>query len=954
MYRSSRIMRHNRSFAPARYVALLLAVLLAGGCDTPPHRLPQNLLPSFAGVTVLPQVYFQGATLPGPALPAALGGDAPLRYTLDPALPPGLNFDAATRAISGTPTETLAPTVFTYTAMDADSDTASLTFTMSVSAISLDADAPVLAEWNDPGVTVTVTVSEPPPLAVEVTLDAGGTATPGGDVEFDGSPDSDSDDDSGTVRVTIEAGADQASTTLRSIPDFEEEGNKSIELSVVSANGSRFNGSGPSVSLELLDEGAMFPDAKDRLTSAVLVLFNNFRQTGTDYEFHFAVINFGAVTTPPTTLRTRIDYEDFAPGQLLGAPLASRRFRVPPLPPGAGVRGHISLPNWIQVRWGPGIYTATAVVSAPRGDYFSRAGGFRDRHSFLVPEGSGNPFTCGKVERPVSPGADDPLQPHQWNLENTGQTAFALAGGVAGEDLGMTEALADGPTGRGVEIAVVDTGLEICHPDLRGNVAPGASYNFNAEAWPRSAATDPFNPTASGDHGTSVAGLIAATAKNGIGIRGVAPDARIRGYNFLSAFDRGPDPTILLDSLGAGTSEPDSSGVHIFNMSYGFLHGLQGNTSRPFAEAIEHGVTDLRDGRGALYVKAAGNGFRICFALRRQHTFADRESPYRPSDALGCASANGDYNNNLPQLLTVGAFNALGKRASYSAAGANLWVSAPGGESGRLEPALVTADQAGPYRGADIDPGAIELDREPLDPHGDYKSTFSGTSAAVPNTSGAVALLLETQPNLTWRDVKHILAGTARKIDPDIEPVRIAFGGKPAVLRHGWVTNAAGYHFHNWYGFGAVSVDAAVEMARTLTPDDLGELTKAEFTHEGSVAIPDNDGGGAFQTLTVTGVSESANIEAVELVLRATHDFPSDLGVTLVSPAGTESIVNPIFNDALTADPGGFRDWSLLTNAFYGESPNGDWTLRVIDAAPGDIGSLDRWTLNFRLGEHPE
>ena len=291
MYRSRRLrrrnMRHNQSFAPARYVVLLLAVLLAGGCDTPPHRLPQNLLPSFAGITVLPQVYFQGATLPGPVLPAALGGDAPIRYTLDPALPPGLTFDAATRAISGTPTETLASTVFTYTAVDTDSDTASLTFTLSVSTISLDADAPVLAEWNDPGVPVTVSVSEPPPLAVEVTLDAGGTATPGGDVEFDGSPDSDSDDGSGTVRVTIEAGADQASTTLRSIPDFEEEGNKSIELSVVSANGSRFNGSGPSVSLELLDEGAMFPDAKDRLTSAVLVLFNNFRQTGTGLRVPF-------------------------------------------------------------------------------------------------------------------------------------------------------------------------------------------------------------------------------------------------------------------------------------------------------------------------------------------------------------------------------------------------------------------------------------------------------------------------------------------------------------------------------------------------------------------------------------------------------------------------------------------------------------------------------------------
>ena len=106
--------------------------------------------------------------------------------------------------------------------------------------------------------------------------------------------------------------------------------------------------------------------------------------------------------------------------------------------------------------------------------------------------------------------------------------------------------------------------------------------------------------------------------------------------------------------------------------------------------------------------------------------------------------------------------------------------------------------------------------------------------------------------------------------------------------------------------------------------------------------------------LSVSGISETANIEAVELILRATHDFPNDLGVTLISPAGTESIVNPIYNDALASDPGGFRDWSLLTNAFYGESPNGDWTLRVIDAAAGDIGSLDGWTLEFSLGEHPK
>ena len=946
MCRSRRIARQNVAFA---LTLLAVLVLVLGGCDVPPHRRL-----TFGSAAIDTQVYFQGATIPNLRLPGALAGEEPRRYSLQPPLPPGLTFDAATRVLSGTPTETLEATEFTYTVRDADDDTDARTFTMTVSTISVNADKKEVQEWNDPGAAITVSLSAPALRTVEVVLAGSGTAALGGDYELTDSRPAGSDDGSDNAAVMIQAGADNGTTRLESIPDFDEEGAESIDIAVVSANGSRFERPGPSVSLVLVDEGAMFADAKERLTSANFVLFNNFRQTGTDYEFHFAVINFGAVTTPSTTMNARIDYEDFRPGNLLGGPLVSRRFRVPSLPPGAGVRGRISLPNWIQIRWGPGIYTATATVFAPQGDYFSRAGGFVDRHSLLIPDRGGNPFACQEFMRPVSPGAQDPLRPHQWHLENTGQAAFALVGGVTGADLGMTETLADGPTGRGVEIAVVDTGLEICHPDLRDNMADQASYNFNAEAWPRSVATDPFNPSASGDHGTSVSGLIAATANNGIGIRGVAPNARLRGYNFLSAFDRGRDSTILLDSLGASKSKPDSASAHIFNMSYGFLHGLQGNSSRPLVDVVTNGVTNLRDGRGAIYVKAAGNGYRYCFALRRQYTFANQDAPYRPNDAVGCSSANSDYNNNLPQLITVGGFNAHGKRASYSAAGANLWVTAPAGEPGPLEPAMVTTDQAGPHRGADNNTGVIDLEGDAVDPDGDYRSTFAGSSAAVPVTSGAIALLLETKPDLTWRDVKHILARTARMIDPDVEPVRIAFGGKPAVLRHGWITNAAGYNFHNWYGFGAVSVDAAVEMARTITPDSLGELTSMEFMHEGSVAIPDNDGGGAAQTLTVSGVSESADIEAVELILRATHDFPNDLGVTLVSPAGTESIVNPIYNDALTSDPGGFRDWSLLANAFYGESPNGDWTLRVIDAAPGDVGSLDGWTLKFSLGEHPE
>ena len=626
--------------SPAAIAVALLAGVVLGACGnrdrsapapdpvTPPAPPAPNLVPSFAGAEVPAQLYFSDAAIADLTLPQATGGDAPLSYSLMPALPSGLAFDAASRAISGTPANALEATAFTYTVRDADGDIDTLTFTMTVGKVSIDADKTEFAEWNDPGAEITVSLSVPASSAVTVTFAVSGTATLGGDYELPGVDTRETSEDGASFQVTIDSGSSSANTVLQSIPDFDGEGTETIDISAASVAGNTFSASAPALSLELLDEGEMFADAKDKLTSATLALFDRFRQSGSDYEFHFAILNLGAVRTPATTLRLRIDYEDFAPGQLVGAPLASEELQVPSLPPGSYVEGLFKLPNWVQVRWGPGIYTATALVTAPEGDFFSRAGGFADRTSLLIPAGATNPFTCEEFERQAAPGAEDPLLPEQWNLNNTGQTAFAGVGGEPGEDLRMTQTLADGPTGRGVEIAVVDTGLEICHPDLLDNVSREASHNFNAEAWPRSIATDPFNPSASGDHGTNVAGLIAATANNGLGIRGVAPGAGLRGYNMLSAFNRGVDRTILYDSLGASTGKPASAQVDIFNMSFGLLHGQQGNASSQLVAVLSNGVSELRGGRGALYVKAAGNNFRLCLALRRQYSFADQDRPY--------------------------------------------------------------------------------------------------------------------------------------------------------------------------------------------------------------------------------------------------------------------------------------------------------------------------------------
>jgi len=209
-----------------------------------------------------------------------------------------------------------------------------------------------------------------------------------------------------------------------------------------------------------------------------------------------------------------------------------------------------------------------------------------------------------------------------------------------------------GITGASVTVAVVDTGLEIAHEDLAANVVPNGSWNFNDNT------TDPTNTIdTDGDHGTSVSGLI-AMARNTVGGIGVAPRARLKGFNFLSMTIQ--TEAAFLDSLGGSTSNPNSSNAFIFNQSFGV--SLTDDEPIPAAEEAQYlaGVTNLRGGKGALYVKAAGNGF---------------DGPCG-NTGVSCENANFDPSNALPYQVVAGAMNADGIKASYSTAGSAIWVSA--------------------------------------------------------------------------------------------------------------------------------------------------------------------------------------------------------------------------------------------------------------------------------------
>jgi subtilisin-like proprotein convertase family protein len=539
-------------------------------------------------------------------------------------------------------------------------------------------------------------------------------------------------------------------------------------------------------------------------------------------------------------------------------------------------------------------------------------------------------------------GLADPLAPQQWHLKNTGQTAFADTPGIPGFDLHVDPAFGLGYTGSGVTVAVVDTGLEIAHEDLAANVITNSSWNFN------SSSTDPTNTVdTAGDHGTSVAGLI-AMARNSVGGIGVAPRAGLKGFNLLSVAM--PLEQQFLDSIGASVSSPNSVDVAVFNQSF----GVETDTPmlvNPTDEAqYLSGVTSLRGGRGALYVKAAGNGFRQVAAV------------VCPNTGLTCENANFDPDNTLPFQVVVGAVNASGVKASYSTAGSAIWVSAPGGEFGQntlvsgntgvaVQPAMVTTDQSGCAKGLARTGANTSAFNNGAAPNTscNYTNDMNGTSSATPVTVGAIALMLEANPALTWRDVKHILASTSRKIDAAGGVVTVPLTGGTYVAEPGWTANHASptpFNYHNWYGFGLVDAAAAVVMAKAYTAGQLGTLVNTGFIPSAvlNLPIPDQSAVGASSALPVPANPVQV-VEAVQIRVNITHPVVGELGIELVSPTGTRSVLKNIVDGY--SDSVNLSNQVFLSNAFYGENPAGAWTIKVVDGFGADTstGTLVNWAI---------
>lgn len=539
--------------------------------------------------------------------------------------------------------------------------------------------------------------------------------------------------------------------------------------------------------------------------------------------------------------------------------------------------------------------------------------------------------------------AGDPLTPQQWHLQNTGQSGFSQSSGIAGNDLDIDFAHLMGIKGRGVTVSVIDTGVEIAHPDLVANVVPG-SVNLGD-------GTD--SPTDTHGHGTSVAGLIAATEGNGIGGRGVAPLANLIGFNFLS------NQTVSAWFVSHGLSEDFRqldrfTDPRVFNQSYGSTPATPQKldyVANPFAEVQNLVMQDITEnshwGRGAVYVKSAGNSFGSYNAYYQGLPilvlpYENRE--FFNNNGLPFHSSNISADNNNYWNLVVSATNAQGKLSSYSSVGSSVFLTAPGGEFGQNAPAMVTVDLMGCDSGSNVTgehANALHGGSE-LDPNCDYTGTMNGTSSAAPNTSGAIATVMSANHALDARTVRHLLAATARKTDADNTGVALSFEDTTGeVVSYdavpAWQTNAAGYNFHHYYGLGAVDVDAAVYKA-LFTGVSLPEQQITPWqTTTADAQIPDASLVGAQSVIS----SESdLTVESVQVKLNIDHSRLRDLSIELISPAGTRSILMSARNGFLGGNEGGYTDAVMLNTHFYGEQAKGDWTIKVLDTDKGTSYTL--------------
>ncbi|MDG1481612.1 MAG: S8 family serine peptidase [Myxococcota bacterium] len=278
---------------------------------------------------------------------------------------------------------------------------------------------------------------------------------------------------------------------------------------------------------------------------------------------------------------------------------------------------------------------------------------------------------------------DDPSWPGQWYSE----------------DLEMEALYAASMGDASVRVAVIDSGIDIGHPDLSEAIDdPYDAWSDDDDPSPDLGeyCYDGSQAICDG-HGTAVSGVIAARANNGVGIVGLCPECTLVPIKLLG---EGTSANTLSTDIAA-FEHAIAADAWVINNSWGFVESIP--VPEPLAAVIRRAATEPRDGLGAVVVFAAGNDDR---------------------------SIEDDEMQAMPEVLCVSATDSYGHPTAYTNSGASVDIAAPS--------ATVT-----------------------LAPEEGITETFGGTSAAAPVISGLAGWVLSVAPERSAEEVRQLLLDTA-------------------------------------------------------------------------------------------------------------------------------------------------------------------------------------------------
>lgn len=353
--------------------------------------------------------------------------------------------------------------------------------------------------------------------------------------------------------------------------------------------------------------------------------------------------------------------------------------------------------------------------------------------------------------------------PQQWHLATTEIQGHLIEASVEIEAAWATT------QGEGTVIAVIDDGFDLQHEEF---ASPDKIVA------PRDATTKDDNPSPDrrNNHGTACAGV--ACAEGLRGASGVAPKATLMPIRLVSGLGSQDEADALVwaaehgaDVISCSWGPEDGDPWNPADPQHQARHPLPDSTRRALERVTDRG----RDGKGCVITWAAGNG--------NEEVENDGYASYE-------------------RVIAVAACNDQGIRSLYSDFGAPVWCSFPsndlhgkdprtGIEHQPRTPGIWTTDRS---RKMGYNPGTLRLG----DRKGNYTNDFGGTSSACPGVAGIAALMLSAAPDLTWRQIKDLLARAC-------EPIDLASG----------TYDSAGHS--PWYGFGRVQAALAVELATETT-----------------------------------------------------------------------------------------------------------------------------------------